>query len=177
MRLAAVAAAALLAPTIAAAPPRGPELVTVTVGDDRATGFVAGDGRVVTVAHVLEDEVAVDGRPATIVRVDRRNDLALLSAPGIEGDAPRLGGDGDTRVRDRAAPVVRRVTARVDGGAPRRALIVRADVAAGESGAPLVTAGGRVAGVVFARSRVRPATAYAIDASAVGGLLGDHSSP
>jgi hypothetical protein len=80
-------------------------------------------------------------------------------------------------VLGRPAPVVRRVTARVDGGPPRPALIVRADVAAGESGAPLVTASGRVAGVVFARSRAREATAYAVDAAAVAELLGDHSSP
>jgi hypothetical protein len=190
MRLAALAAAALLAPTVAAAPPRAPDTVTVAVGHDRATGFVAGDGLVVTVAHVLEDDgaddrgrgadggpaISVDGRAAAIVRLARRHDLALLRVPGLRGEAPRLGGDG-TQVLGRPAPVVRRVSARVDGGPPRPALIVRADVAAGESGAPLVTVSGRVAGVVFARSRAREATAYAVDAAAVAARLGDHSSP
>jgi hypothetical protein len=193
MRLAALAAAALLAPTVATAPPRGPETVTVRVGHERASGFVAGDGRVVTVAHVLghgattaggdgaavggDGAIVVDGRPATVVRVDGRLDLALLRVPGLDGEAPRLGGGDGTTVLGRAAPVVRHVAARVDGGPARPALIVRADVAAGDSGAPLVTAGGRVAGVVFARSRAREATAYAVDASAIQELLGDHSSP
>ena len=52
---AACVAAALLAPSVAAAPPRPPQVVTVSVGRaDTATGFVVGPGRVVTVAHVLD---------------------------------------------------------------------------------------------------------------------------
>jgi S1-C subfamily serine protease len=187
MRLAALAAAALLAPTVAAAPPHGPDVVTVSVGHDRARGFVAGDGLVVTVAHVLGEgdevgrgdvaRVVVDGRAAAVVRLDRRTDLALLRVPGTRGDAPRLGRGDGTRVLDRPAPVERRITARVDGAAPRLVLVVRAQVAAGDSGAPLVTASGRVTGVIFARSRTRASTAYAVDAAAVAELLGDHSSP
>jgi hypothetical protein len=141
---------------------------------------VAGGDRVVTVSHTLErgGAVTVDGCAATIVRLDRRNDLALLRVPGLEGEAPRLGGGDGTRVLGRPAPVLRHVTARVDRGDPRPALIVRATVAAGDSGAPLVTASGRVAGVVFARSRTRASTAYAVDAAPVAELLEDaHSSP
>ena len=168
MKLAALAAAALLAPTVVVAPPRGPELVTVRVAHDRATGFVAGDGRVMTVAHVLGDApVTVDGRPATVVRLDRDHDLALLRGPGVRGEPARLGGRGDTSVLGRPAPIVRRIRASVDGGTRRPALEVRAEVAVGDSGAPLVTPTGRVAGVVFARSRTRPGIAYAVD----------HSSP
>ena len=172
MRLAALAAAALLAPSVAAAPPRPPQVVTVVVGHDRATGFVAGDRLVVTVAHVLADEaVLVDGRRATVVRTDRRNDLALLAVDGVGGEPPRLGRGADTSLLGRPAPVVRRIRARVDGGPPRRAVVVRAPVAGGDSGAPLVTPAGRVAGVVFARSRTHEDTAYAVDASAVAELL------
>ena len=173
MKVAALAAAALLAPTVTSAPSRGPAIVNVAVGHERARGFVAGDERVVTAAHVLEGAgaVTVDGRAATIVRLDRRNDLALLRVPGLEGEAPRLGGGDTTRVLDRPAPIVRHVTARVDRGAPRPALIVRAAVAAGDSGAPLVTDSGRVAGVVFARSRTRASTAYAVDAAPLAALL------
>jgi hypothetical protein len=156
-------AALLLAPILLVAPPRGPELVTVRVGHEQATGFVAGDGRVMTVAHVLGDDVVtVDGRPATVARVDRRLDLALLRVPGVRGEATRLGGGGDTRLLGRPAPIVRHIRASVDGGPRRRAYEIRADVAAGDSGAPLVTATGRVAGVVFARSRTRPGVAYAV---------------
>jgi S1-C subfamily serine protease len=66
---------------------------------------------------------------------------------------------------------VRRIRASVDGGPRRRALELRAAVAAGDSGAPVVTTSGRVAGVVFARSRTRAGSAYAVDASAVEALL------
>lgn len=170
MKLAALAAAALLVPPVAAAPPRAPQIVTVAAGHDRATGFVAGDERVVTVAHVLGDEVLVDGRPASIVRVDRRLDLAVLRVAGLRGEA-RLGGGGPTTLLGRPAPVVRRIRARLDGGPPRPALEVRAEVAVGDSGAPLITDTGRVAGVVFARSRERSETAYAVDAAVLEDLL------
>jgi hypothetical protein len=163
-----LAAVLLLAPILFAAPPRGPEIVTVAVGHDRATGFVAGDERVVTVAHVLGGDVSVDGRPATVLRVDRGLDLALLSVPGVRGERVRFG-SGDTSLGGRPAPVVRRIRASVDGGPPRPALEIRADVAVGDSGAPLVTDGGRVAGVVFARSREREGVAYAVDLANVNG--------
>ena len=156
MKLAAVLAALLLAPAVLAAPPRAPELVTIAVGHDRAMGFVAGDGLVVTVAHVLGDEpITADGRPATVARVDRRSDLALLRVPGVRGERPRFGGGDDTSLLGRPAPVVRHIRASVDGGPRLPALEIRADVAVGDSGAPLVTPTGRVAGVVFARSRSR----------------------
>lgn len=176
MKLAAVVAALLLALSVVAAPPRAPELVTIAVGHDRAMGFVAGDGLVVTVAHVLGDEaVTADGRAATVVRVDHGLDLALLRVPGVRGDVPRFG-DGDTSLLGRPAPVVRRIRASVDGGPRRPALEIRADVAVGDSGAPLITDSGRVAGVVFARSRMRADVAYAVDASAVAALTNVNGS-
>lgn len=163
MRLRTLAAAVLLAPLVLVAPPRGPELVTVRVAHDTATGFVAGDGLVMTVAHVLGDSaITVDGRPATVARLDRARDLALLRVPGVRGAPPRVGGGDDATLRGRSAAIVRRIDASVDGGPRRPALEIRADVAAGDSGAPLVTPTGRVAGVVFARSRTRPGVAYAV---------------
>jgi hypothetical protein len=74
------------------------------------------------------------------------------------------------------ARVVRRIdatvrTAGVPGSAVHRpALELAASPAAGDSGAPVV-AGGRIAGVVFARSSRRPGVAYAVDASVLEGLL------
>jgi S1-C subfamily serine protease len=172
MKLLAVVAALVLAPSVVAAPPRAPELVTVAVGPDRAMGFVAGDGLVVTVAHVLGGEpITADGRSATVARVDRRDDLALLSVPGVRGPAPHFGGSDATTVLGRPAPIVRHIRASVDGGPRRPALELLADVVVGDSGAPVVTRGGRVAGVVFARSRRRSDVAYAVDASAVAALL------
>jgi S1-C subfamily serine protease len=55
---------------------------------------------------------------------------------------------------------------------PRRpALELTAPIRAGDSGAPLIGADGRVAGIVFSRSRDRAGMAYAVDASALPRLL------
>ena len=172
MKLLALVAALLMAPAVVAAPPRAPELVTVAVGHDRAVGFVAGEGLVVTVAHVVGDEpITADGRPATVARVDRGNDLALLRVPGVRGEAPRFGGSDATTVLGHPAPIIRRIRASVDGGPRRAALELRAEVTVGDSGAPVIGADGRVAGVVFARSRTRDDAAYAVDGGAVAALL------
>ena len=178
MKLAAFAAAALLAPTVAAAPPRAPDVVDVRVAHDRAHGFVAGDGLVVTVAHVLDDAgapVLVDGRRATVVRHRPRE------RPRTAARSRRRGRGAAARRRrrhgllGRPATVLRHVNASVDGGPRRPALVLRARVTAGDSGTPVLTDAGRVAGVLFARSRTRASTAYAVDATAVAELL--RSSP
>jgi hypothetical protein len=111
----------------------------------------------VTVAHVLGHDLRVDGRPARVLRRDDRLDLAVLAAD-VTGPRVRLGGD-DPRV-------VRRADASLDESAWRRPVLeLRTEVEPGDSGAPVVTPSGRVAGVVFARSRSRAAHAWAIDAS------------
>jgi S1-C subfamily serine protease len=60
-------------------------------------------------------------------------------------------------------------------GAPyavtRPALELAARVAPGDSGAPLISDSGALAGVIFAASSRRDGTAYAVDASAVARLL------
>jgi hypothetical protein len=169
-------AAALLAPPVVAAPPRAPAVVTVAAGADRATGFVAADDRVVTVAHVLDgDEVTVGGRRATVLRRDGGLDLALLHVPGVRGSARIESGGTEVRVRavdeERPATITRRIAARIDGAPPRPALELHADVDTGDSGAPVITGSGRVAGIVFARSNQRANTAYAVDAEALEDLL------
>jgi S1-C subfamily serine protease len=173
VKLAAVAAAALLAPSVAIAPPRPPEIVAVSVGPaDTAKGFVVRPGRVVTVAHVLNGsgDVIVDGRRATVIRRDDRLDLAVLEVPGVDGEPVQVA-TGATRVvvGGRPAQVVRRALARVDGSSWRRPVLeVRARVAAGDSGTPVVTPGGRVVGMIFARSRGRAGVAYALDVEGAG---------
>ena len=173
MKLVALLAALLLAPNVVAAPPRAAaSSSTVAAGHDRAMGFVAGDGLVVTVAHVVgsRDHRRRPSRP--VVRVDRRNDLALLrvAGPPRRAAARSVGGDGTT-VLGRPAPIVRRISASVDGGPRLAALELRAEVVVGDSGAPVIGADGRVAGVVFARSRTRADVAYAVDGGAVAALL------
>ena len=53
----------------------------------------------------------------------------------------------------------------------RPALELSARIAPGDSGAAVVSDGGALAGIVFAASRNRSDTAYAVDASAVRRLL------
>ena len=63
---------------------------------------------------------------------------------------------------------------RIDAGmrARRRpALDLDAAVAGGDSGAPVIGRDGRVVGVLFAASRERARTAYAVDGTALGALL------
>ncbi len=152
-----------------------------------ATGVAAGAGRVLTVAHVLAGggRVTVAGHPARVLRTDRRLDLAVLAVPGVRGPALRSAGwDGRVALRvlrdgrPRALPAVvrRRVVARVRPapGAPpqtRPGLELGARIAPGDSGAVVVDAGGRVVGVVFARSSDRPDTAWAVDGAALPGVL------
>jgi S1-C subfamily serine protease len=155
-----------------------------------ATAFALGPGRVVTVAHVLGRRRPgatirlLDGRRATIATVDERDDLAVLRVPGLEAARARLGaGQGSVvvlvvrndRVRALPARIRRRILARIrtpDGRrvVRRRALELRVDVQQGDSGAPVVTTDGRVAGVVFAQSDLRDHTAYAVDARALADL-------
>ncbi len=175
-------------------PANGPRLVSMLgPGSERATGFTVAPGKVVTVAHALEA-----GRPirvragraaprsARLLNLDRRADLALLAVPGLRGAAlgTATAGDKDRvsvavmrsgRVATMAAEVRRAIDARVSapGGGPplrRQALELEARVRAGDSGAPVLTEDGELAGVLFARSRNRADTAYAVAAPAVDQL-------
>jgi S1-C subfamily serine protease len=163
-------------------------------GEDVATAFALRSGRAVTVAHVLEGRrvganVAVrspgpgrgDDHSATIVAIDERDDLAILAVPGLRARAARLGtGAGDVAVLTLRGARVLSVPARLrraivawirtpDGRriVHRPTLELTADILPGDSGAPVVTDDGSVAGVVFARSDGRPRIAYAVDASAL----------
>jgi S1-C subfamily serine protease len=152
---------------------------------DVATGFEHGDGRIVTVAHLLPARRARvlvrsgEGRAqrARVIAVDPRGDLAVLalgaSAPGpspLPGSgSPRLLVRRDGRSAAIEAKVRRRIDARIrarPGAAPvlRPALELEARVRQGDSGAPLVAADGSLLGVLFAQSSERSDTAYAVAA-------------
>ena len=71
-------------------------------------GTLVAEGRVLTAAHVVEDDlrdVAVDGQPARVVALDPRIDVAILS---VESDA--VEGDAATFADADIADVVRIVT-------------------------------------------------------------------
>jgi hypothetical protein len=195
----AVAAGFAIALLLRDDPPRAPVAspvspLRVASGHEIATGFAVGDGRVITVAHVVDGPVTVRGRRVRVVRVDRRNDLALLAAPGVRAGGPELraavpgvanAADGQhlrvVRLRGGrlsllSVDVRRSIVAHVRVAGARRAvarpaLELSARVAAGDSGAPVITDDGALAGVVFAASRNRADTAYAVDAKAVTELL------
>jgi trypsin-like peptidase len=162
----AIAAVGLLAPSVAAAPAVAPRVVRVTAGGaDTARGFVAGPGRVVTVAHVLDRaaDVFVDGRRARVVSRDERLDLAVLAAP-VDGPRVRVRDADRVVVAGRPATVIRRAQARIDGASWRRPVLeLRIEVEDGDSGTPVLTPSGRVAGVIFARSATRPGVAWAVE--------------
>jgi trypsin-like peptidase len=180
-------AAAALVPAGGERDAPAPRIMRVTVTSpagaaDLATGFAAGGNRIVTVAHVLDagGAVTVDGRAASVLRVDRRNDLALLTVRGLRAPAASTGsGTGATRLLLRSGPrpasVRRAITATVriapDPPVRRPALELAADVARGDSGAAVLDGHGRVTGVVFASSTGRAHTAYAVDGTAVAALL------
>jgi S1-C subfamily serine protease len=161
--------------------------VRVTAGSQIATGFAVGRDRVVTVAHVVDGAVKVDGVAARPLRVDRRSDLALLAVPGIVGrssDVAAVGAGDEVRIvrlrGGRPSPLSVRVgraivahvrAAGAERAVSRPALELAAAVRAGDSGAPVVSGSGDLAGVVFAGSNGREDTAYAVDASALTRLL------
>jgi hypothetical protein len=197
------------------APSRAPDVMPLRVssGHGIATGFAVAGGRVVTVAHVLDGPVTVAGRRVRVIRVDRRNDLALLSRPraGAAARDPGAGAaaravaarppevaDGErlrvVRLRDGRASMLsvhvrRSIVAHVRAPGAARALVRpalelsvaagrgpvvpegRGPVVPGDSGAAVVTDSGTVAGIVFAASRNRAGTAYAVDASRLRQLL------
>jgi S1-C subfamily serine protease len=174
--------------------PASPGIVPLRVssGHDIATGFALAGERVVTVAHVIDGHVTVRGRRVRVIRVDQRSDLALLSVPGLHARraaiASAASGEHLRVVRLRggrpsmlSVHVRRSIVAHVRALGALRALVRPAlelsaaagqgRIAPGDSGAAVVTDSGELAGVVFAASRSRPDTAYAVDASQLSRLL------
>ncbi len=135
-------------------------------GTGSGTGFIVGEGYVLTAAHVADGAVSItvyrDGRPyrATVVEANLLDDLALLSVERLPGLsplpwAPRLEGVGDPVVavghpHGTAHPVARwTAVAGLGGSGPLRLVLYTADpFAKGYSGAPLVDRAGQVVGVV-----------------------------
>ncbi|AYF96839.1 MarP family serine protease [Protaetiibacter intestinalis] len=167
------------------------------------SGFVIAPERVVTNAHVvagvtepvveLPDGQVLDGR---IVLFDPELDVAVIAVPGLDADVLSLvdAGVGDEGVVDgypHGGPFTS-VPARVlavsqervvdiygDGANPREVLTLAADVQPGNSGGPLVTQDGEVAGLVFARNADHDNVGYATSSAelapvaAEAGSLGD----
>ena len=156
------------------------------------SGFVAAENRVITNAHVVAGVVepmvqSPDGQalPGRVVYFDPAGDLAVIRVDGLSavpltttGNLP----DGATAVTngypfggpfDADPAVVISVTdqlvADIYGAdpTPRRVYTLASDVRQGESGGPLLSTAGQVAGVVFARAADTADVGYAIAMDAV----------
>jgi len=163
------------------------------------SGWVAGDGLVVTNAHVVagQDDTTVQLRgegpllDADAVLYDPRNDLAILRVPGLAG-APRLslnvnaaagasgavlgfpengGYDVEPARLGQTANVI---TQDSYGRGPVQRLItsIRGLVRHGNSGGPVVDSSGRVVTTIFAASTGRQHTGYGVPDSVVKRALG-----
>jgi S1-C subfamily serine protease len=141
------------------------------------SGFVIADDELVTNAHVVAGVVRpiveLPGRPAVegrVVYFDPADDLAVVRVDGLEARALRVsaplaagnsavvagypyGGPftmGDARVLDRGIVSVPDIYDENDH--PRDVYSIQGTVKPGNSGGPMLTAAGTVAGVVFARA-------------------------
>ena len=151
------------------------------------TGFVVADDRVVTNAHVVagvtEPVVEAPNGEAiagSIVYFDPVLDLAIIAVPGLTADPLPLGDSlpagTDAAVQgypfggpftSGAARVMQVGTAQVDdiygtSTQPREVYTLAADVRQGNSGGPVLTLDGTVAGVVFARSADTASVGFAM---------------
>ena len=160
----------------------------------QGSGWVAGNGLVVTNAHVVagQDDTTVQlggegaGVDAEAVWYDPRNDLAILRAPGVAG-VPALSLNVNARPGASAAvlgfpengpydvrPARLGQTATVvsqdaygRGPVQRRITSVRGLVRHGNSGGPVVDGGGRVVATIFAAAAEPGRTGYGVPDSVV----------
>jgi S1-C subfamily serine protease len=169
------------------------KILGAACGDEQeGSGFVVGHGLVVTNAHVVAGEnatqVVVNGSSygATVVLFDPKFDLAVLRTGtplgpflSIDPDqVPRgtqaaiLGYPEDGPLTIGSAGVSEVVTAvgrdiYNKGAVTRGVYALQATVRPGNSGGPVVIAGGEVVGVVFSRSTVYPDMGYALTSPGV----------
>jgi S1-C subfamily serine protease len=158
------------------------------------SGFVYAADRVMTNAHVVagvrSPQVHTsDGEtfPATVVRYDPERDVAVLRVDGLDRTPLSFGG---TRKRGQGAVVIgypengpltagaARVRALQDARGPdiyqeqqvtRQVYSLYAVVRPGNSGGPMLSPSGQVAGVVFALAVDNDHTGYALSAAEVAG--------
>jgi S1-C subfamily serine protease len=160
------------------------------------SGFVVADDRVVTNAHVVAGVdaplVELPGQPAKegrVVYFDPTDDLAVIAVDGLDAAALRVvpalavgaaavvqgypyGGpftSGNAQVVSEGTVPVPDIYG--DQAAPREIYALDAVVRPGNSGGPLLTSSGDVAGVVFARSETDDDVGYAMTSAELEPVL------
>jgi S1-C subfamily serine protease len=166
------------------------------------SGWVAGEGIVVTNAHVVagQDDTTVEqeGGPtfdAHAIAYDPRNDVAILRVNGLDAPALRqnehqevgapvaiLGfpKDGPFRAepgRLGATQTVISQDAYGSGPIRRRMTALRGAIRSGNSGGPAVDGTGRVVATVFAASESRPKGGFGVPAGIVAARLAGPGDP
>ena len=151
------------------------------------TGFVVAPGRVVTNAHVVAgvDEPVVEtpgGRalPGRVVYFDSQHDLAVVAVDGLRSEPLGLAADlpsgsaaafagyphggpfqsKPATVQDIATVLVPDIYGK--NASPEDVYRLAGDVQPGNSGGPLLTMDGQVAGVVFAKATTESSLGFAI---------------
>jgi S1-C subfamily serine protease len=157
------------------------------------TGFVVSPSRVVTNAHVVagvaEPVIEVPGGgalPGRVVYFDSQHDLAVLAVDGLRSSPLPLGSDlppGSPAAfagyphggpfQSKPATVQDITTVLVpdiygNNAAPEDVYRLAGDVQPGNSGGPLLTTDGQVAGVVFAKSTTGSSLGFAITMADLG---------
>lgn len=163
--------------------------------EQSGSGVVIAPGIVATNAHVVAGTESIsitdDGGldvGGTIRYLDLRNDIALVAAPDLDRPALELvdaaegdigavmgyPGGGPLVVEPYNVAAVTTATARDiydQGRFTRNILILGSRIEPGDSGGPLITTDGRVAGIAFGIAPDRVETAYAIPADLLRGLV------
>jgi hypothetical protein len=171
----------------------------------QGSGWVAGDGVVVTNAHVVagQDDTTVEvggegtRHAAQAIWFDSRNDLAVLRVPGVSG-VPALRMNGDARegtssailgfpengpyqvVPGRLGHTATVISQDAYGRGPVRRSItsLRGHVRQGNSGGPVVDGRGRVVTTIFAATvSDRGQSGYGVPDSVVSDALDRASGP
>jgi len=167
------------------------------------SGWVAGDGLVVTNAHVVAGERDTrvlpggrePGRLAQAVHFDPRNDLAVLRVDGLGAEPLPLAGDisagtsaailgfplnGPFDVRPGRLGPTRRVRssdAYGRGPVERSMTALRGRVRSGNSGGPMVDGEGRVVTTIFAATTSGERGGYGVPNPVVARALADAGGP
>ena len=182
-------------PAVAAAEPDVVKIEGIASSCSRSlegSGFIYSADRVMTNAHVVAGVsspmvLTTDGRrlSATVVVYDPERDVAVLAVPGLGGTPLHFGGPlshGQSAIvlgypengpftaepaRIRTVQTARGPDIYQSREVTRQIYSLYSTVRPGNSGGPLLTPGGQVAGVVFAAAVDSPHTGYALTAREV----------